>query len=58
LKKQDKGHNNEIKYLYDSVKNCKPLISLGEIIKVMEIVFEINPTINNLFMCGFSGILN
>lgn len=47
LSKQDKGHNNEIKYLYNSIKNSKLLIPLKEIIKVMDIVFEINQTINN-----------
>lgn len=42
LKKQDKGHFNEIKYLYNSIKEGMPLIPLNDIIQVMEIVFEIN----------------
>jgi len=44
--KQDKGHSQEITNLYKSIKNGQPLIPLSDIIKTMEITFEINQDIN------------
>jgi len=46
LKKQDKGHANEISELAKAVKNGSALIPLAEIIKATEIAFEINKSIN------------
>jgi hypothetical protein len=46
LKKQDKGHFNEISDLADSIQNNTPLIPLDQIISATEIAFEINKTIN------------
>jgi hypothetical protein len=46
LKKQDKGHMNEIGRLGKSLKKGIPLIPLNEIIKATEIAFEINKSNN------------
>ncbi len=46
LKKQDKGHMNEIGRLGKSLKEGIPLIPLNEIIKATEIAFEINKSNN------------
>jgi hypothetical protein len=46
LKKQDKGHFNEISSLAKAVKKGELLIPLNEIITATEIAFEINKSIN------------
>ena len=46
LKKQDKGHIEEISKLAKAIKSGMTLIPLAEIIKATEIAFEINKSIN------------